>query len=142
VACPYFFPLKSRDDDFDPRSAMLPLGGRWEGECRARAAPGRPEPENLNGICCLGYARDRCAAFPQNDQSADAVRFHIVRDTGDRIELYCVLERDHHPYAHGPLEYSLLTGSLREAPFGAIIQRQAEAYVESYRARKHEPLKL
>jgi hypothetical protein len=48
------------------------------------------------------------------------------------------LERDHHPFAHGPLEYSLEAGGFGQVPFGDTVTRQAEAYVESYRSRKRE----
>ena len=136
MACPFFYPIENRTDDFDPRSAMLPLGRRWDGECRATAPGRRPDPDTVNGVCCLGYARGRCVNFPENPESADAVRFHITRDGGTTIELYCVLERDHHPFAHGPLEYSPALRRFGEMPFGPIVARQAEAYLESYRSRK------
>ena len=49
-----------------------------------------------------------------------------------------VLERDHHPFAHGPLEYSLTAARFLQAPSGEILSRQAEAYVQSYLRRKKE----
>jgi hypothetical protein len=46
------------------------------------------------------------------------------------------VERDHHPFAHGRLDYSTQTGVFAERPAGEILERQAQAYAESYRRRK------
>ena len=54
------------------------------------------------------------------------------------IGLYYVVERDHHPFAHGRLEYSLAAAAFLTAPESATLARQAQAYVESYLRRKKE----
>ena len=64
------------------------------------------------------------------------MRFTISRHEAHSLHLYYVLERDHHPFAHGPLEYSIVTRRLVEAPLNEILERQAEAYAESYLQRK------
>ena len=118
---------------------MLPLGDAWAGLCRAGAGPAwQPDQTVLDPLCLLGYARSRCHRFPHNDPGADAVRFTISGDNGVSLHLYYVLERDHHPFAHGPLEYSLTAGRFLQAPAGEILSRQAEAYVQSYLRRKTE----
>jgi hypothetical protein len=138
VACPYFYPVERRTPDTDPRSAMLPLGGAWTGLCRAGDAPAQPEPQCLGALCSLGYARGVCPRFPVNDAGPDAVRFAIIREKAHSLQLYYVLERNHHPFAHGPLEYSLPSGALAGASLAETLQRQAQAYIASYLRRKKE----
>lgn len=120
MSCPYFYPTESRGG-----SALLPLGDRWAGLCHTDpVSPAEPQ----DALCCnLGYARGQCTRFP-DDAGPDAVRFTIARDDGAAVQVYYVVERDHHPFAHGPLD---------AASGGApLLQRQAAAYLESYRRRK------
>ena len=134
MSCPYFFPVEPRARD--SQAALLPLGNLWSGICRAvsgQAAP--PKEELLRPLCHLGYARGTCLRFPAGDPGPDAVRFTISGDDGRSVHLYYVLERDHHPFAHGPLEYSLARGLVAAAP-NEILGRQVEAYVASYLERK------
>ncbi len=125
MSCPYFYPTESRGG-----SALLPLGDLWAGHCHADPAqPATP----ADALCCnLGYARGHCARFPDTD-GPDAVRFTIARADAAGVALYYVIERDHHPFAHGPLEYSYAEG-LPPSP-DALLNRQAAAYVDSFRRR-------
>ena len=135
MACPYFFPVERRSSAADVRDAMLPLGDQYSGLCRA--VPDRvttPDDTALRPLCNLGYARGACPQFPDAD-GPDAVRFTISRDSGDSLAIAWVVERDHHPFANGRLEYAPATGALADAP-GDILARQAAAYAESYRRRK------
>ena len=135
MACPYFFPVERRSCATDVRDAMLPLGDSWSGLCRAGAgALANPDDSILRPLCNLGYARGSCPQFPPSD-GPDAVRFTISRDSGDTLGIAFVVERDHHPFAHGRLEYDAASGVLSQAP-GEILARQACAYAESYRRRK------
>jgi hypothetical protein len=59
----------------------------------------------------------------------------ISRDDGAFIAVSYVIERDYHPFAHGRLQYSAAAGAFAERPGGEILDRQAQAYVESYRRR-------
>lgn len=138
MACPYFYPKPDPLPTLE--SLPLPLGDAWTGFCHASAdGPIEPEPALLVAHCHLGYARGRCAHFPGNDAGPDAVRFAVSRLSGAGVDLYYVQEREHHPFAHGPLRYSIaLRRFLNEAP-SHILARQAEAYVESYLRRQPEP---
>jgi hypothetical protein len=89
----------------------------------------------LRPLCNLGYARGHCARFPSDD-GPDAVRFAVSRDDGASLRVHYVIERDHHPFAHGPLDYSLAAGEFVNQPSAEIVGRQARAYVESYLRRK------
>jgi hypothetical protein len=117
---------------------MLPLGATWTGICRAIPEhPIQPDGSVLHTLCNLGYARDRCQRFPAG-ATPDAVRFTIARHEGDSIFLYYVVERDHHPFSHGPLAYCLSRREFIDPPAGDILCRQAQAYIESYLRRKSE----
>jgi hypothetical protein len=137
MACPFFHPSAPLVAQSGAETAMYPLGDCWTGECRAGAdAVFTPEREQLRTVCNFGYARGGCERFPGGD-GADAVRFTISRDDGASIGIYYVMERDHHPYAHGPLEYSRATGGFGAAA-GDELRPLAEAYIASYLRRKHD----
>jgi hypothetical protein len=113
------------------------------GTCRAGGEPAaEPDAALLHSLCHFGYARGRCPRFAIDDPGPDAVRFAITRVDGPSLDLCYVLERDHHPFAHGSLSYSLADASLRPAaervPSPEIVARQAEAYVKSYLRRQAE----
>ena len=131
MSCPYFYPVEPR-----PVAAILPLGDRWAGICRAVPdVPWQPDEAMLQRLCNLGYARGTCARFPSGD-GPDAVRFTVSLDHGSSLRIYYVMERDHLPFAHGPLEYSVAAGAFLNPLAGETASRQAEAYVESYLRRK------
>ncbi len=117
---------------------MLPLGDAWMGICRAVPdRPFHPDDSLLDPFCNLGYARGRCARFPA-DHGPDAVRFTIVSDDGAALRLYYVLERDHRPFAHGPLEFSVELNDITTPAEGALTADQARAYAASYLRRRSE----
>ncbi len=117
---------------------MLPLGDVWMGVCRAVAdVPWEPPEAMLRQLCNLGYARGNCARFP-DDGGPDAVRFTISRDDRASVRIYYVLERDHLPFAHGPLVFSRTGAAFVSPPPGELLRGQAQAYVESYLRRKSE----
>ena len=117
---------------------MLPLGDSWSGVCRAvPEAPCEPAPDIARPLCNLGYARGHCDRFPAGS-GPDAVRFTIAADLGASLRLYYVLERDHHPFAHGPLEYSVDAAAFDTPPASESLDSQARAYIASYLRRKTE----
>ena len=138
MACPHFHAVKPRSQTDNSRSAMLPLGDAWEGICRAAPeAPWNPDETTLLSLCNLGYARGFCDHFPA-DEGPDAARFTVTGDQEDSLRLYYVLERDHHPWAHGPLEFSRSQAAFVGPPGTETARRLARAYVESYLRRKME----
>jgi hypothetical protein len=118
---------------------MLPLGGAWSGICRA--IPGdawRPEAADVERRCNLGYARGACSRFP-DDGGPDAIRFTVSRDESAVLRLYYVAERDHHPFAHGPIEYLRAAAAIAPPHAGSeTLDAQARAYAASYLRRKSE----
>jgi hypothetical protein len=138
MACPYFYPVNPRTGGTGPQHAMLPLGGAWTGLCKSSCDSQRqPDERTQRTLCNLGYARGSCQHFPANE-GPDAVRFTIQHDEGDAVRLYYVMERDHHPYAHGRLAYSRERAALENPPEGEVLPRQACCYVESYLRLKPE----
>jgi hypothetical protein len=138
MACPYFYPSAPQAAGAGSRNALLPLGDAWDGACHANPGhPWQPDPGIARPLCNLGYARGRCDRFPC-DAGPDAARFTISADTGAFLRLYYVLERDHHPFAHGPLEYALDTGCFSRSPATQSLDLQARAYIASYLRRKVE----
>src|SRR6185369_16454357 len=130
MSCPYFYPVQARAQGGE--NARLPLGDSWAGVCRA--VPERhwqPDEAVMRPLCNLGYARGSCPRFPEPD-GPDAVRFTISSDDGGSVRIYYVVERDHRPYAHGPLEYSRAAGAFACPPANENLTRQAAAYLESY----------
>jgi hypothetical protein len=111
------------------------LGGRWRGTCQAAPAEEWAPGDDALEVCNLGYARGQCARFP-GANGPDAVRFAVTGDDGSRVRIHYAAERDHHPFAHGALDY--LTGEERfaAAPRGELLPRQAEAYVRLYLRRR------
>jgi hypothetical protein len=101
------------------------------------AETGAPGDTFCDTTCNLGYARGECARFPEGD-GPDAVRFTISSHRGAVIGIGYVVERDHHPFAHGSLEYFTAAAIFATPPETATLARQAQAYVESYLRRKKE----
>lgn len=126
---------------FGAPGAMLPLGDDWVGLCRATTGqPWEPDQTALATLCNLGYARGYCPRFPadEGDARPDAVRFSISRDDGCCVAVCYVVERDHHPFAHGWLEFSRAAAAFTAPPAEETLHRQARAYVNSYLRRKGE----
>lgn len=137
MSCPRFSPRQPRIPGAGPESAPLPLGDAWTGVCLAQ--PGDPvEPlDAWLSLCNLGYARGTCPRFPSTGEP-DAVRFAIARDDGNYLQIYYVLERGHHPFDHGSVEYHR-DADVFQPPLPATPFRdQARAYVASYLRRKRD----
>jgi hypothetical protein len=116
-------------------TTRLPLGDLWRGVCQASATPYTPDDPTAGELCNMGYARRRCPRYPQTD-AGDATRFLIARDRDDLIRIEYVVERNHHPHAHGALEYGRALGDLTGSVEDTVLTRQALAYVTSYLRRR------
>lgn len=107
----------------------LPLGGLYRGVCYARTEPFVPSESSRDDLCNCGYARGRCDRFP--DGAADAVRFSALSDTGGRLRLIYIIEKNHAPAESGTLEYSLAEARLEVDP-SRLLAVQGQAFVQSY----------
>jgi len=131
VACPLFEPIKHRTDS----GTLLPLRDFWFGVCHADAAGFQPDEHLLSDCCNMGYARGKCARFPQA-ASPDSVRFTIAHDADQRILISFSVERDHRPHSQGSLEFSRTAGKFVAAGSDSLIEKQAGAYLASYLRRR------
>jgi hypothetical protein len=141
MSCPYFDPLEPHPRTGGATLALMPLGGTWTGTCHAdpqRAVS--PDESALHRLCNMGYARGVCPRFPAADPGPDAARFTLSSDDGATLRIYYVLERDHQPFAHGPLEFAVRERAFIALPAGNLTARQAAAYAASYLERKSASL--
>ncbi|HLY15845.1 MAG TPA: hypothetical protein VKR61_01415 [Bryobacteraceae bacterium] len=140
MACPYFYPVERAAVATGNRTPPMPLGDSWSGLCRA-ASGGEwsPDANTAQQLCNFGYARERCSRVP--DSGPDAVRFSITHDRGGMLGLYWVVEKDHSPFAHGPLEYSPAGAAFSNPHPDACLAQQARAYATSYLRRKGDSVR-
>jgi hypothetical protein len=132
MACPYFCPTQRLEAAGWRGKIRPPLGDIYEGECHARPTEThRPGGAVLLEGCNLGYAAGHCGRFPAED-GPEAVRFCVREDSGGAVRIDYVLERGHLPYQHGGLVYDRGLGTWAGVPAGSLLQRQAQAYLESY----------
>lgn len=137
MSCPYFEPVEPHPRAGGAVLAMLPLGTAWTGMCHANPSePMHPDDSALHRLCNLGYARGVCPRFSAADPGPDAVRFTLNADDGTSLRIYYVLERDHQPFAHGPLEFMIGQRSFAAPPVGDLTASQGAAYASSYLQRK------
>ncbi len=138
MACPYFYPVERMPQATGKKTPPMPLGDAWSGQCRA-APPDEwsPDPHTVQQLCNFGYAREKCARVPGD--GPDAVRFGVAQDRDGLVRIYWVMEKNHLPFAHGPLEYSRADADFRNLPADACAARQARAYIGSYFRRTGEP---
>jgi hypothetical protein len=136
MACPYFCPTQRLEAPGWRGKIRPPLGDLYEGECHARPK----EIQQAGGAmliegCNFGYAARQCGRFP-GAEGPDAVRFCVREDAAGEVRVDYVMERAHLPFAHGGLVYDRALRTWTGAPAGSLLQRQAQAYLESYLAWK------
>jgi hypothetical protein len=135
MACPYFYPVARLDGREWAVAPRLPLGDAYGGECRAPGEPFQPDEEFERRTCNAGYGREGCGHFPAESE-ADAVRFHILLDSGPSLRIQFVIEKGWWPLRHGVMEYSSTEKIVTDPSFDPILERQASAFAESYLRRR------
>ena len=112
MPCPYFYPLAPAPEGGRPLPARTPLGGLYDGDCRAAATKSAADSDHCN----FGYSQGHCERLPP-DAEADAVRFSFSASR----ELVWILEKDFSPVRHGGIQDA-----------GSIVRRQAEVFLENH----------
>jgi hypothetical protein len=139
MACPYFYPVERLSEKAWPRPPRLPLGDPYAGLCCVDPLREyRPDENMLRELCNRGYPRNRCPRFPSGE-GPDMVRFSVTSDQGDILRIYYVVEKNGSPMEYGDIEYEVATRRFRANLAGGMLERQAQAYAESYLRRKNEP---
>jgi hypothetical protein len=135
MACPYFCPTRRLSPSEWSSRIRPPLGDAYEGECHARPAEiHQPARALLLEACNLGYASHQCRRFPQQAE-AEAVRFCVRSDIAAEVKIDYVFEQAHLPGRQGTLVYGQ-NKSWSGVETGSLLERQAQAYLESYLAWK------
>jgi hypothetical protein len=132
MACPYFWPTQRLQAAGWRGKIRPPLGDLYEGECHARAREiHSPGGAVLLECCNFGYAARQCRRFPAQE-GPEAVRFCVREDAEGKVHLDYVMERAHLPYEHGGIVYDRGLRAWTGLQAGSLLERQAQAYVESY----------
>ena len=131
MACPYFYPVARFETNPWSVPPRLPLGDAFAGECRA---PGsslqplvQPDETRMREVCNPGLGRHSCEQFP-SASVADAIRFHVAKDSGELIHIQYVFENQCWPGEHG--DAASLTNE--------TSRRQAHVFLENYLRRRSE----
>ncbi len=119
MACPFFLPIARLATDEWVHAPRLPLGDPFRGECHVSPEPFEPSEADQRELCNCGYARGRCARFPED--APDAIRFSMTMEG----KIVWIFERDHAPAEFG------FAGELKND----IVAAQLRAFVESYRRK-------
>jgi hypothetical protein len=133
MPCPLFHASEPLTSAWELRP--VPLGRLYRGECGAGDVVYSPTDTELRAWCNFGYARGECSRFPPS-ATADAIRFSIACADSDAITVRFCLERDHRPVQHGSLIYHSAQSAFDPPHPDSAVNRLAEAYVESYLARR------
>jgi hypothetical protein len=133
MACPFFQP-QSVAPDPKHRNSRLPLLAEYDGFCRASAEP-LPAPSELRYACCNhGYSRGLCHHFPSSE-TRSCLRFDVLRQNPESLELLFVEERDHTPVSWRALRYTFNTESIEPDLQDICARAQVRAFCRSYLAR-------
>lgn len=137
MPCLHFEPTRPVDQPLHDRS-RLPLIEEYDGQCHALPGAVAAVGEMRWQCCNQGYSLGRCAQFPAGGFGG-ALRYSVTSRTEDLLEVVWIEERDHAPFRHGGLHFTISTASLVETGLDAILAAQALAYCQSYvkRYRQH-----
>lgn len=134
MACPYFVPRAILNDGSWPHPSRLPLGAGWSGGCCASGQSITPAESQLREFCNLGYAA-ACPHLPI-EREWDAVRFSVASAGREQVTFSYVCELGHAPVEHGKLGFDLIRERWVDLHSDSRVQRLAECYLETYRARQ------
>ena len=134
MACPYFVPREILNDGSWPHPSRLPLGAGWSGSCCASGQSIVPADSHLREFCNLGYAA-ACPHLPV-EREWDAVRFSVASAGREQVTFCYVCELGHAPVEQGKLAFDLIRETWLNLHSDSRVQRLAECYLETYRARQ------
>lgn len=135
MACPFFRPAGTLEDEAWLKPPRLPLGDPCRGVCTAVDPPAEPEISVLREMCNVGYARERCARFPTSAHE-DAIRFSVSFDRDGTVNLMYIFEKDYSPLRHGTLDYDVSAGSFLTMLPDQNVNVQAQQFIAGYLKRK------
>jgi len=92
-----------------------------------------PADSHLREFCNLGYAA-ACPHLPV-EREWDAVRFSVASTGREQVTFCYVCELGHAPVEQGKLAFDLKLETWVNLHSDSRVQRLAECYLETYRAR-------
>lgn len=129
MACPYFQPTEPVSEP-SAVGGRLPLIDEHEGTCLASSPV--PVSTDVRRECCnQGYTQGRCARFPQEESPA-ALRYSVVRQTPEALEILCIAEKEYAPLWFRQVSYSIAVDSVVTEDLDPPIAAQAAAFCRSY----------
>jgi hypothetical protein len=134
LACPYFVPREILNDGAWLHPARLPLGAGWNGRCCASEHEIAPAHAHLKEFCNLGYAV-ACPHLPA-DREWDTVRFSVASAGPEQVTFCYVCELGHAPVENGKLSFNLRRETWVNVHSDSRVQRLADCYLQTYRARQ------
>ena len=134
MACPYFVPREILNDGSWLHPSRLPLGAGWRGGCCASEDEIKPADSYLREFCNLGYAA-ACPHLPR-EREWDAVRFSVASTGPEQVTFCYVCELGHAPIEHGKLVFDLKREDWVNLHSDSRVQRLADCYLKTYRARE------
>ena len=138
MACPFFVPREILSGGSWLHPSRLPLGAGWRGDCGASAQPVTPDDAAIRDFCNLGNAT-ACPHLPAQ-RDWDAIRFSVARASAGQITLHYVCESAQAPSGHGKLSFDLVRQRWLNPHSDPRVQRLADCYLETYRARQNHVL--
>lgn len=139
MACPFFLPVKKFEEGVWLHPSRLPLGAPWQGCCTAAGSEATISTPTELERCNLGYATG-CPRLPR-EREWDAVRFSVFSEHDSRVGLTYVCEKNHLPGGSGHLEFSITAGRWVTSHSDPRIQKMAECFLESWRAKSRSAAK-
>lgn len=133
MPCPRFEPVRAVPNP-QHSNARLPLIEEHEGFCHAAPEPVAIPAELRFLYCNHGYSANCCRHLPPEEKRS-ALRYSVVAQTDNALELICVAEKDYAPVRWLRVQYIVSTGMLEPVLEDACMQAQALAFCRSYLRR-------
>jgi hypothetical protein len=136
MPCVYFEPTNRAGETLHGQT-RLPLIDEYDGRCHALL--GAPAAlADMRWQCCnQGYSLGKCSQFPAAGFDG-ALRYSVTRHTADLLDVVWIEERDHAPFRHGDLHFTISKDCFLETGLDTLIAAQALAHCRSYMKRYRE----
>jgi len=134
MPCPYFEPRQVQAER-NHVNGRLPLIEEYDGLCHAEAGSVAVHPfavpEDLRFYCNHGNSRGSCRHFPAAELRS-SIRYDVVKQTPDALELLWVEEREYAPFAWSTVRYVLADEQLEPAIADICKSAQIRAFCRSF----------
>lgn len=116
-------------------NARLPLIQEYDGLCHAGSEPGAIAASSRFAGCNHGNRDDVCNKFPAG-QDQMVLRFTILREDDDSLEILTVEETNHRPSRWNPVRFTVTGEQLTPDLSDRCLRAQLLAFCRSYLREK------